>query len=188
MIKINLVPIKEKKKRQEFLVLLGGISVLVVVVLALVYFYLQKVSVVNDLNKQIEDVKKESESYQDKINEVKDLESKEANLAAVKKTILSISETQRKVLVAFDQVALNMPDGVWITSIIQGATADINKFTVKGNAFTDQGYRDYYRNFQKSLGLVKEVVFDEVNPAAAVGQNKQVKQFTIAFRVSDQGQ
>lgn len=157
-----------------------------VVVLILVYFYLQKVAVANDLNKQIEEVKKESETYQDKINEVKDLEGKEANLAAVKKTIQSITETQRKVLVAFDQVGLNMPEGVWITSIAQGAGNDANKFTVKGNSFTDQGYRDYWRNFQKSLGLVKDIVFDENNPAAAVGLNKQIKQFTIVFRVADQ--
>lgn len=148
MIKINLVPVKEKKKRQEFLIILGGVAVFSLIILVLVYIYLQKVGVANDLTKQIEDVRKESESYQDKINEVKDLEGKEANLVAVKKTIQSITETQRKILVAVDQIALNMPDGVWITSITQGAGNDSNKFTVKGDSFTDLGYRDYWGNFQ----------------------------------------
>jgi Tfp pilus assembly protein PilN len=188
VIKINLVPVKEKKKRQEFLIILGGMAGLVLVVLVLVYIYLLKVGVANDLTKQIEDVRKESESYQDKINEVKDLEGKEGNLTVVKKTIQSISETQRKVLVAVDQIALNMPNGVWISAITQGMGNDSNKFTVKGFSFTDQGYRDFWRNFQKSIGFVKEVTFDEDNPLAAVGANKRIRQFTIVFKVVDQNQ
>ncbi|HVZ79612.1 MAG TPA: hypothetical protein VHE12_02280 [bacterium] len=188
MIRINLVPVKEKKKRQEFIFILGGIGVLAFVVLTLAYFYVQKVRVVNDLNKQIEEVRKESESYQDKINEVKDLEGKEASLAAAKKTIGTITETQRKVLVAVDLIALNMPDGVWITAITQGTGNDSNKFTVKGNSFTDQGYRNFWKNFQKSQGLVKDILFDETNPAAVVGINSKMRQFTIDFRVMDSNQ
>lgn len=187
MIKINLVPVKEKKKRKEFLVVFSALSVLTVFVLILAYIYIQRLKVASELNRQIEEVKKESESYQDKINEVKDLESKEANLESFRKIVRSIAETQRKVLVGMDQVALNLPDGVWITAINQGSGPDGNKFTIQGYSFSEENLRKFSKNMLRPTGLLKEVSIDEKSLTASVGNNKQMRQFVLVFRVLDQG-
>jgi|ERR1035438_2202786 Tfp pilus assembly protein PilN len=187
MIKINLIPVKEKKKRKEFIFILGIVSVLVVVVLALAYIYAQRLSLANDLNKQIEDVKKESEGYQDKINEVKDLQKKEDSLEVYKKTIKGISETQRKIIVAVDQAALEMPSGVWLTNFTQGAGNDSNKFTIQGYAFSESDLQKFVASLQSPAGFLKEVNLEEKNVMAANGNNKQIHQFSINFKVMDQG-
>ena len=136
------------------------------------YIYARRLSVAGDLSKQIKDVEKESESYQDKINEVKDLENKEASLDAFKKTIKGISETQRKILVAVDQTALNLPDGVWLTNILQGAGSDENKFSIQGYSFAEENLQTFVSNLQRPIGLLKEVTVDEKNSMATVGNDK----------------
>jgi|SRR5581483_622753 len=187
MIKINLVPVKEKKKRKEFFAILSVILALVFVLLVMVYFYVQRWNAKNDLSRQIKDVEQESQGYQDKINEVKDLEAKEASLEVFKKTIKGISETQRKIIVAIDQMGLNLPEGVWLTNIDQGRGGDGNKFTIQGYAFTESNLQTYYSNIQKQITQLKEFSMDEKTTGSLVGNNKLVHQFTISFKVMDQG-
>lgn len=185
MIKVNLVPVKERKRKQEFLVLVAFISFFLAAILVMGYIYFTRLTIANDLSKQIEEVRKESESYQDKINEVKDLQAKEAALDGLRSSIKVISESQRKVLVGVDQAALNLPEGVWLTNLTEGTGKDANKFTLQGYAFADAPVREYFSRLQKQTGALKEAVFDVKNPAALFGQNKQIKQFEISYRVSD---
>lgn len=187
MIKVNLIPIKEKKKRKELLVVFSGVAISIAVVLVLAYIYGTRLREADALNKQIADVQKESEGYQDKINEIKDLESKEASLEAFKKTIKGISETQRKIIVAMDQLALNLPEGIWFTSIVQGRGADFNKFTLQGYTFSQMALQKYCDDLRRPGGLLKDVTCDIKSMAAAVGTNKQIQQFEISAKVPDQG-
>ena len=186
MITINLVPVKEKKKRKEILIISSVVSIFMCFVLIMAYIYAQRLSVASNLNKQIEEVKKESESYQDKINEVKDLENKQANVDAFKKTIKGISETQREILVAVDQTALNLPEGIWLTNILQGSGKDENAFSIQGYSFTEETIQNYILNLQRPTGLLKEVTVDDKGSMATVGKNS-IHQFQINFKVTDQG-
>jgi len=187
MIKINLVPIKEKKKRKEVLVVFCVVLVLIVAILGMAWIYLGKQQVKRNLLSEIEKIKEESKGYEDKINEIKDLESKEASLEAFKKTIKGIAETQRKVIVAVDQLALGLPDGVWITNLAQGKGADTNKFTVQGYAFTQSNLQNYFDFVQKPGSFLTDATVDLKNISAAVGNNKQIHQFEISVKVPDQG-
>ena len=186
MIKINLIPVKEKKKRQEFFVLFCVVVFFILVASGMLFIYIQKRTVVNDLNKQIDEVKKESESYQDKINEMKDLQAKKDSLDAIKKTIQGISETQRKILAGIDQIAVNLPDGMWITRIEQGKGNDSNKFTVQGMAASVKILDQYFGNLQRPGGLLKEVTLDDKG-TTTLTTKYQVHQFEISFRVADAG-
>lgn len=183
MITINLVPVKERKKRKEILIIFSIASLFLVVVLIMAYIYAQRLSVANNLSKQIAEVEKESEGYQDKINEVKELENKQTSVDAYKKTIKSISETQREILVAVDQIALNLPEGIWLTSILQGSG---NDFSIEGYSFSEEKVQNYALNLKRPTGLLKEVTIDEKNSMATVGKNK-IHQFQINFKVADQG-
>jgi Tfp pilus assembly protein PilN len=183
MITINLVPVKERKKRKEVLIIFSIAAVLMVVVLVMAYIYAQRLNVASNLNKQIVEVEKESEGYQDKINEVKDLENKQTSVDAFKKTIKGISETQREILVAVDQVSLNLPEGTWLTNILQGSG---NQFSVQGYSFSEENVQNYVLNLQRPTGLLKEVTVDEKSSMVAVGKNK-IHQFQINFKVADQG-
>ncbi len=188
MITINLVPVKERKKRKDILIIFSVASVFLFIVLIMAYIYLQRLSVASNLNKQIDDVKKESEGYQDKINEVKEFENKQASVDSFKKTITGISETQRKILVAFDQMGVNLPDGVWLTGITQGSGKDENVFSIQGYSFTEESLQTYCSNLQRPAGLLKDVAVDEKTSVVAVGTARnKIHKFQINFRVMDQG-
>ncbi len=186
MIKINLVPVKEKKKRKEFFYIFWAVVFFISVGFSLFYIYVKKLAVVNDLNRQIEEVQKESAGYQDKINEIKDLQAKKDSLDAIKKTIQGISEIQRKVLAAVDQSAANLPDGVWLTRLAQSSGNDANKFTLQGYATSMEQMKSYVSNLQRPGGLLKEVTFDEKTYSTSAS-NTILYQFEISFRVLDQG-
>src|SRR5258708_14341225 len=185
MIKINLVPAKEKKKRKEIIFALCAAIIFILAVLAMAYGYVARLNVANNLNQRIAKVQKESEGYKDKIAEVKDLKSKEDNLEGLKKTVKAISETQRKILVAVDQLALNLPDGIWFTKISQGTLKDANKFVLQGYSFSQVNLKNYLSNLQGPNGLLKNVACDIKNVSALVGTNKQIQQFEISVIVSD---
>lgn len=187
VLKINLVPVKEKKKRKEILVVLCVAAVLLLVSLGMFWFYFNKQMTVRNLDKEIASIDEESKAYEEKIKEIKDLKAKEDSLDALKATIKGISEVQRKVIVAVDQAALNLPEGVWLTRISQGAGADTNKFTLEGCSFTIAGLNNYLEALKKPGGKFKETTLEIRSITATVGNNKQVHQFVITTKVLDQG-
>jgi cell division protein FtsL len=70
MIKINLVPLKEKKKQQEYIFILAGVAIAVVLASGMFWIYIQKIQTKRDLNIQIKKVEDESKGYEEKIAEV----------------------------------------------------------------------------------------------------------------------
>lgn len=189
MIKINLVPVKEKKKRQEFLIIFCAVALLALMLSGMLFIYAKRRAVVNDINKQIAEVDKEAESYKKEEDEIDAFNKQKDSLESMKKVIAEISEVQRKVLAGIDQAAVNMPEGVWFTRIEEGRDKDANQFTIDGYAASVGKMEEFLTNLQRPGGLLKEVVFDEKNIAASFTGNNNFKiyQFTISFRVADQG-
>lgn len=189
MIKINLVPVKEKKKRQEFFIIFCSVVLLALVLSGMLFIYAKRKAVVNDINKQIVDVDKEAESYKKEEDEIDAFNAQKDGLEAIKKVMTGISEVQRKVLAAVDQLAITLPDGVWLTRIEEGRDKDANQFTIQGYAISVEKIKDYLSNLQRPGGLLKDAIFDEKNLASPLANNPTIKvhQFIISFRVADQG-
>ena len=111
----------------------------------------------------------------------------EGQLESLKKTMAGLSESQRKMAVAVDQFALELPEGVWLTSLTQGAGSDANKFTVTGLAFTQPDLETYYVGIRKPGGYLKEANLVVRNIAVSSGQNSQIYEFEISARIKDEG-
>ena len=187
MIKINLVPVKEKKKRKEFLIVFFVGLFFLAIALVMFWIYVQRVQVKSGLKKEISQIDEESKGYQEKITEIKDLETKESSLESFKKTIGGISEAQRKVVAGVDQLASAMPDGVWLTNLSQVKGGDPSKFVVDGYSFSQTSLRSYLDAIQKPGGQMKDPTLDVKNFGAPVGNNKQMLQFEITAKVADPG-
>lgn len=189
MIKINLVPVKEKKKRQEFLALFGIAVFFVAFIAVLLVFYAKRKAVVNDLNNQIAEVQKKIDSHDKESKEVDAFNAQKASLDAMKKTISGITEVQRKVLVGVDQAALNLPEGVWLTRIEQGKGNDANKFVIQGYAVSSAKMQDYLSSLQKPGNLLKEATLDVKSASVTLLTNSNIHlpQFEVSFRVADPG-
>jgi Tfp pilus assembly protein PilN len=182
MIKINLVPLKEKKKQQEYIFILVGIVVAVVLASGMFWIYIQKIQAKRDLNVQIKKVEDESKGYEEKIAEVNAFEETEKKLDAAKKNIKDVQLAQKKVIFALDQLALNLPSGVWLTSVSQGGGKDPSAFIVDGCSFSLNSVKDYYASLSKTEGMSKDATLEVKSISASIGNNKQVVQFEIVTK------
>ena len=81
---------------------------------------------------------------------------------------------------------LNLPEGVWLTSILQGSGKDVNKFSIQGYSFSEENIQNYVSNLLRPTGLLTEITVDGKSSMATVGKNN-IHQFLINFKVIDQG-
>jgi Tfp pilus assembly protein PilN len=183
MIKVNLLPVKEKKKRKQILLVLLVSFIALLIFLGLFWIYIGRIQAKSDLVLQINQVTQESQGYSDKINEIKDIQNKEASLEGFRKVIDGITDIQKNVLFAFDKIAINIPDGVWFTKITQGLKPDENKFIIDGYAFSDLSLQNYVSVLEKPGSGFTDTTFDIKSISASVGNNKQIEQFEIVTRV-----
>jgi hypothetical protein len=84
-----------------------------------------------------------------------------------------------------DQMAVNLPEGVWLKTLIQGKEKDWNKFTLGGFAFTQTALQKYLDVLGKPGGGFKEVTVNVKNIFVATGNNRQIQQFEISARMAD---
>ncbi len=184
MIKINLVPLKEKKRQQEYIFMLIAAVAVIVLVSGMFWFYIQKVQTKRDLNVKIKKVEEESKGYEEKIAEVTAFQETEAKLEAANKNIKDVQTSQKRVLFVLDQVAINLPDGVWLTSFAQ-SDKDSAGFIIDGYAFSLGAIKDYYDTLTKTQGLSKDTALEIKSVAASAGNNKQIVQFEITTKATD---
>ena len=185
MININLVPLKEKKKQQEYIYILLGAVITVVLAAGMFWVYIQKIQAERDLNVQIKQVEDESKGYEEKIAEMTAFQDTEKDLDAANKNIQDVQLVQKKVVFVLDQLANNLPEGVWLSSITQGGNKDANNFVVDGYAFSTDNVKDYFNGLIKTVGLSKDATLEIKSVSASVGNNKQIVQFEIITKAVD---
>ncbi len=185
MIRINLIPVKEKKKRQEFFLIACVMAGLFLLVLMMAWIYGLRLGVKTDLKNKIQQVDEESKSYSEKINEIKDLQAKETSLEGIKKTLKTITDSQRKAICALDVIASKIPDGVWLTGITQGKDKDNGTFTLQGYSFSGASLEEFYNSFQKPGSIFTASTLNLMSVSAAVGNNKSIHQFQIITKLVD---
>ncbi len=185
MIRINLIPVKEKKKRQELFIIACVVAGLVLLVLGMIWFYGLRLQVKADLKIKIQQVDEESKSYEEKIKEVKDLQTKEASLDGIRKTLKTITDSQRKAISALDLIGSKLPDGIWLTGVTQGKDKDDNVFTLKGYAFSNSSLEEFFNAFQKPGSSFKDSTLDLLSINAVAGLNRSIHQFQIITKLAD---
>ncbi len=193
MIKINLVPLKEKKKQQEYVFVLLGAVIAIVLATGMFWIYIQKIQTKRDLNVRIKKVEDESKGYEEKIAEITAFQDTEKRLDAANKNINDVQLVQKKVVFILDQLAKNLPDGVWLTSITQNGKKDADSFVADGCAFSLNDVNEYFDSLVKTQGLSKDATLEIKSVAGAVqasgnstvGKNKQIIQFEIITKTVD---
>jgi type IV pilus assembly protein PilN len=193
MIKINLVPLKEKKKQQEYIFVLLGAVIAIVLATGMFWIYIQKIQTKRDLNVQIKKVEDESKAYEEKIAEITAFQDTEQRLDAANKNINDVQLVQKKVVFVLDQLAKNLPDGVWLTSITQSGKKDADSFVADGYAFTLNDVKEYFDGLVKTQGLSKDATLEiksetgtaQASSNSTVIKNKLIIQFEIITKAVD---
>ncbi len=150
MIRINLLPHREEKrkaKRQQFYGLLGLVSILAALVVFLVYSiidgYVSAQEARNDF------LKKEIAVLDKQIDQIKKLKEQTQALLARKQIIESLQRDRAEAVNLLGEMVKQMPEGVYIRSLKQDGT----KLALIGYAQSNARVSTLMRNIEASQWL-----------------------------------
>ncbi len=177
MIRINLLPHREEKRRQRrqhfyaislAMVLLGG---LVGVIVHSVYAgYIERQEARNGF------LKAEIAKLDQQIAEIRRLREQIDALLARKQVIESLQGTRAEAVHLFNELAQGMPDGVYLKSVKQAGS----RVTLTGYAQSNARVSHLMRNLDGSPFLEQPVL---VEVKAAVVDGRRVSEFTLGIGI-----
>ena len=179
MAKINLLPWRlerRKQKQKEFVTMLGTAAAIAIGLSALIVLYYNgqirgQEEHNNYLNAEIATIDKQ-------IEDIKDLETKKADLLSRKKAIECLQGRRSLMVHLFDDLVRTIPDGVKLTGLEQ----DGSKLTVNGSSQSNARVSAYMRNLQVS-GWISQ---PELTIIEAKGGDKGLPyQFTLVTKVGN---
>lgn len=192
MIRINLLPHREAKRKQKqaafvALLALGGLVGAVIVLLVGAYNASQ-VSVQNQRN---EVLKKASAELDKKIGEITNLKEEIAALQARQQAVEDLQGDRNQPVHLLDELVRQTPDGVSLKSVKQSG----QRVILGGNAQSQERVAELLRNLSGQSPWLEKPDLTEVR-AATLGQGKaarQVVEFTLGVsikraRLSDEGE
>lgn len=147
MIKVNLLPVKRKKRAKPFpafLISMALITLATCAVLAyLVYFFndrlLDRETKVRENEAKIADLKQ-------KIKDVEDFEKRNADFQKRKEIIEQLGKNKSLPVKILDEISTLLPPGVWLVSMDVAG----NKINLSCTAFTNTDVVNYVDNLKKS--------------------------------------
>lgn len=120
MAKINLLPWRDelrKKQQQDFVAGIGAAIVFTVLILILVYMYIEGLKEHQNFRNQM--LKNEIAELDKKITEIKDIEDKKNKLLNKIEVIQKLQESRPEIVHLFDELPKATPEGVYLTKFAQ---------------------------------------------------------------------
>lgn len=158
MILINLLPHREearKRREQDFhaRLLLAVIAGLVLGGLVWKYYDYQ-INVQEEVNQYIE---AENKKLDEKIQEVKDVEAEIAALRERQQAVEGLQQERNTPVKLFNELAAQMPDGMYFTSLKQTGAA----VNLEGVAQSNERVSEFLRNLRDSPLLERQPQLDQ---------------------------
>jgi type IV pilus assembly protein PilN len=167
MMRINLLPYREEKrkaKRQQFYGLFGLVSVLACLIVFMVYTVIDGYVTTQDARNKF--LKSAIASIDKEIDEIKRLREQTQALLARKQVIESLQQDRAEAVRLLSELTKQMPEGVYIRSLKQNGT----KITLNGYAQSNPRVSTLMRNIEASQWLEKPQLM-EIR-AVTVDKNK----------------
>lgn len=174
MAHINLLPWREelrKQQKQQFAV----ISLLAVVLGAMVvlYAHLYTAGMIDDQNARNDYLKTETTLLDKRIKEIKDLETTRTKLQARINIIQQLQRSRPGVVHLFDELVRTLPNGVYLTSIVQKDQT----VTVSGVAQSNARVSAFMRNVDASQWITAPKL--DVIASKSQDQRARTNEFTL---------
>lgn len=150
MPRINLLPWREelrKQKRTEYLAILGLCAVVATALWFSVHLYFGEL--IEQQNRRNALLQQNIKLLDKKIAEIKELEKEKENLIARMKAIESLQTSRPLIVHLFDELVTTLPEGVYLTEVVQKGT----NVTLKGVAQSNARVSNFMRNVEKSEWL-----------------------------------
>ncbi len=148
MIRINLLPFRAAKKRENIKRQISVFALVVILVLAgIAYVFLQLNGELNDLKDQNEQLKQEKVKYDKDLKRIAELERKIKEVEAKIKVIKTLEEKKKGPVQLLDEIATAVPkDKLWLTSLSE--TGGVLKIT--GTAMDNETVALFMTNLEKA--------------------------------------
>lgn len=147
MAQINLLPWREARRaerKRQFVSSMAGAVILMLCVVGYVHFHIQgMISYQNSRNTYLE---REIQKVEAKIKEIRDLESKKAQLISRMRVIERLQRNRPEVVHVFQEVATLIPEGIYLKSIKQNN----NVLTINGIAQSNARVSSFMRALENS--------------------------------------
>ena len=150
MAHINLLPWREarrKEQQRQFLSLL--VFTVVLAGLIMLYVHFQFSGLISYQNQRNEYLQSQIVVLQKRIKDIKELKSTKAKLLARMNIIQQLQRSRPEVVHLFDQLVRTLPNGVYLTSVVQKGPL----LTGQGVAQSNARVSEYMRNLDASKGL-----------------------------------
>jgi len=151
MTRINLLPWRERQRKElqrQFASIAGGAVVLMGAIIF--YVHLHMAALIDAQNARNEYLNKEIAVVEEKIKEIKSLESEKQNLLTRMDVIQQLQTRRPEIVHLFDEFVRNVPEGVYLTEISQRA----NAIKIKGVAQSNATVSRFMRKLDESEWLV----------------------------------
>ena len=148
--RINLLPHREerrKRSRQHFYVLAGGVGIVGILIVAAVHgFYASRIETQIDRNRFL---KSENTKLDKEIAEIQKLKDEIQALLARKQVIETLQTDRATTVYMLDQLVRQMPEGVYLKSVVQKGT----RLSLLGYAQSNARVSTLMRNIEASPWL-----------------------------------
>jgi type IV pilus assembly protein PilN len=180
MIKINLLPQEERKRRQpvgskKILGILGG----VVAAAAMGYGWWWLGGIVDDLQGDIKKAQAELKRYEALAKQVDKFQADKKRLEEKLKIIQTLVAAQGGPVKLLDEVSKALPNDVWLTAMSRSG----KKLDVSGIAFSNFSIANFMTNLSQIATLIQAV--DLVVSEKAVVEQVPVERFTITMELKE---
>ncbi len=151
MPRINLLPWREelRKQRQKELGIMAGVAVgVMAAVVGLAHVQIGAMIDYQDRRNKFLD--NEIKILDKKIKQIKDLEREKDNLLARMRIVEELQTSRPEIVHLFDEMVTSLPEGVYLTSLVQTGRA----ITLNGYAQSNARVSSYMRKLEASPWLV----------------------------------
>ncbi|HEX9830444.1 MAG TPA: PilN domain-containing protein [Thermodesulfobacteriota bacterium] len=146
MIRINLIPVEEKKQVKGLGEFIIGVFILLAVLLLLISANLIQNKRIADVNDKITGVKKQIAKLEEVKKKVEDFKAKNKELEERIRAIAILEENRTGPLFIMDSLAAAMPDRAWIDKFSEKA----NVAQMDGMAWDEITVADFMKKLQSS--------------------------------------
>lgn len=148
MIKVNLLPVKRKKKAKPlppYLLLAIAVTAFIAILMAyLIFFFNSRLS---ERKAQFELNKKKIAELKQKIKEVEDFEKSNKTFKERSEIIEKLSKNKSIPVKLLDEISAQLPTGIWLQTL---SVSGLEKVDVTGYGFTNTDIVTFVDNIKKS--------------------------------------
>lgn len=177
MIRINLLPVREKKKREStrkmFSFLILSLALVAVVI---AFFHLSLSSQINEVQRQITAYNEEIKRLKIDTKDVDKFKAEKEDLQRRLNIIYTLQRAKTGPVRVLDDLATFLPAKLWLVALREKS----GKMEIKGIAMDNQDIAKFMTNLEKS-GVIRNV--ELVVSQQLERNNRKLKEFTLTCQV-----